>query len=148
MLSLQFQEDFLQAVVALDLFHGAGTDQLAALDDGHLIAQLLRHLQHLGGEEDRAAPVAQLPHHALEQMGGLGVQSHEGFVHEDQLWLVDPRGDDRQLLLHAMGIGGDGLGQIARQFKEIGIFTDTQLPFSGTDTKNICDEVQIFDAFI
>ena len=47
-----------------------------------------------------------------------------------------------------MGIGGDGLGQIARQFKEIGIFTDTQLPFSNTDTKNICDEVQIFDAFI
>ena len=81
-------------------------------------------------------------------MGGFGVKAYERLIHQNQLRLVQPCRNNRQFLLHAMGIGGDGLGQIARQFKEIGIFTDTQLPFSGTDTKNICDEVQIFDAFI
>ena len=29
--------------------------------------------------------VAELPHHALEQMGGLGVQTHKGFIHDDEL---------------------------------------------------------------
>ena len=52
---LQFQEYLLQRIVALDLLHGAGADQLAALDDGNLVAELFGHLQHVGGEEDGAA---------------------------------------------------------------------------------------------
>ena len=88
---LQLQEHLLQRVVALDLLHGAGADELAALDDGDLVAELLRHLQHVGGEEDRAACVAELPHHALEQMGGLGVKTHEGLIHDDELRLRGAR---------------------------------------------------------
>ena len=70
--------------------------------------------------EKKIAPpcVAHLAHHALEQMRRLGVQAHKGLIHDDQLRLMNPRGDDGQLLLHAVGIGRDGLRQIARQFKD------------------------------
>ena len=61
-----------------------------------------RYLQHVGGEEDGAARVADLAHHALEQVGRLGVKPDERFVHEDELRFVQPCGDDRQLLLHAV----------------------------------------------
>ena len=73
--------------------------------------------------EKKMAPpcVADLPHHALEQVGRLGVQAYEGFVHNDELWIVDPGGDDGQLLLHAVGIGGDGLGQVVRQLEQVGV---------------------------
>ena len=61
--------------------------------------------------------VADLPHHALEQMGRLGVQAHKGFVHNDELGIVDPGCDDGQLLLHAVGVAGDGLAQVVCQLK-------------------------------
>ncbi len=55
----------------------------------------LRYLQHVGGEEDGAARVADLAHHALEQVGRLGVKTHKGLIHDDETWgLVEPCGDD------------------------------------------------------
>ena len=48
-------------------------DEPAALDDSHLVAELFRYLQHMGGEEDGTAVVADLTHHALEQVGSFGV---------------------------------------------------------------------------
>ena len=56
-----------------------------------------------------------LPHHDLQVVGGGGIQPHEGLVHHNELRLVEPRGDDGQLLLHTVGIGVDGLGQIRVQ---------------------------------
>ena len=66
--------------------------------------------------------VAVLAHHALEQVGRLGVQSYERFVHYDKLWIVDPGGEDGQLLLHAVGVGGDGLSQVVGQLEQVGVF--------------------------
>ena len=48
----------------------------------------------MGGEEDGAAVVADLTHHALEQVGSLGVQAYEGLIHDDDLRVVEPRGND------------------------------------------------------
>ena len=79
-------------------------------------------------------------------MGRLGVQPHKGFIHDDQLRLVQPRGDDGQLLLHAVGIGGDGLGQILRQLEPRRIVPDACLAVIGADAEDIRDEVQVFDA--
>ena len=71
--------------------------------------------------EKKIAPplVAQLPHHALEQMGGLRVQADERLVHHDELRGMEPGRNNGQLLLHAVGVGGDGLGQIVRQLKAL-----------------------------
>ena len=103
-------------------------------------------LQHVGGEEDGAALVAHLAHHALQQMRRLGVKAHKGFVHDDELRLMQPRGDDGQLLLHAVGIGGDRLGQILRQLEGVGVFSDALLPLPRSDAEDIGHEVQVLDA--
>ena len=100
----------------------------------------------MGGEEDCAAPVAQFPHHALEQMRGLGIQPHEGFVHEDQLGFVNPCGNNGQLLLHAVGISRDGLPQIAGQLEKLGVLPNAFLPNVRLYSENVRDEVQILDA--
>ena len=68
------------------------------------------------------------------------------FIHKDQFRLMQPCGNNRQLLLHAVGIGGDGLRQIACQFKKVSVFTDTCLPVRGADIKNIRNEIQIFNS--
>ena len=99
----------------------------------------------MGGEEDRAAPVTDLPHHAFQQVRRLWVKAHKGFVHEDKLRLVEPRGDDDQLLLHAVGIGRDGLRQIAGQLKGVRVPADALAPQSGIHAENVRDEVQILD---
>ena len=58
---------------------------------------------------------------------------------------MQPRGDDGQLLLHAVGVGGDGLGQIVRQLKAGCVVPDTRLPVIGADAENVRDEVQVLD---
>ena len=100
----------------------------------------------MGGEEDGSAVVADLPHHGLEQVGRLGVKPHEGLVHDNELRVVEPCGDDGELLLHAVGIGGDGLRQIARQLEKLRVFPDTRLPRGGVHAEHIGDEAQILDA--
>ena len=81
MVVLQFQEYGLQTFVALHFLHGAGFDEPSALDDGHLVAELFGDLEHVRLEEDRAADVAQLAHHALEQVRGLRVEADERLIH-------------------------------------------------------------------
>ena len=100
----------------------------------------------MGGEEDGAACVAELPHHALEQMGGLGVKTHKGLIHDDETGLVEPCGDDGQLLLHAVGVGGDGLSQIVRQFEAGGVVVDALPAHLSADVEDVSDEVEIPDA--
>ena len=58
------------------------------------------------------------------------------------LGLVDPGGDDGQLLLHAVGVGGDGLGQVVGQLEQVGVFLDARLPVAGADAEDVGDEVR------
>lgn len=64
------------------------------------------------------------------------------YIHDDQLRLMDKSGNDRQFLLHTMGISRDRLCKILRQFKHICIFADTLLTFLRTHFKNICHKIQ------
>lgn len=63
------------------------------------MAELFSHLQHVGGKEHGAACRAQLRQIALEQVGGGGVQAHEGFVQDQQTGLPHQGGDESELLL-------------------------------------------------
>ncbi len=60
--------------------------------------------------------------------------------------MVDPGGEDGQLLLHAVGIGGDGLSQVIGQLEQVGVVPDAFLSVAGTDPEDIRDEVEILDA--
>ena len=79
-------------------------------------------------------------------MGGLGVKPHEGLIHNDEPGVVEPRGDDGQLLLHAVGVGGDGLRQIAGQLEGVRIGADALPPGLGVHAEHVGDEVQVLDA--
>ena len=59
---------------------------------------------------------------------------------------MEPGGDDGQLLLHAVGVGSDGLRQIGGQFKCIGVFADARLPLICAHAENVGDEIQVLDA--
>ena len=57
---------------------------------------------------------------------------------------MDPCGDYRELLLHAVGICRDGLREVGGQPEHIGIFMYALAAVVGADAENIRDEVQIF----
>ena len=97
-------------------------------------------------EEDRAADVAQLAHHALEQVRRLRVEADERFVHDDELRVVDPRRDDGELLLHAVRVRADRLTEITRELECVGIRLDARPALRGRNAENVGNEVQVLDA--
>ncbi len=98
------------------------------------------------GEEDRAAIIAVLAHHAFENVRGLRVETDERLIHENELRLVQPGRDDRELLLHAVGIGGDRLREIVRQLKLRGPAADTFGALVRAHAENVGDEIEVLDA--
>ena len=79
-------------------------------------------------------------------MRGLGVEADERLIHQNEPWLVQPRRDDGKFLLHAVRIGGDGLGEVVRQCEKLGILSDARLPRFRVHAEDVGDEVQILDA--
>ena len=59
---------------------------------------------------------------------------------------MQPGGDDGELLLHAVGIGGDGLGQIVRQLEAGRVVADAGLAVVRADAEDVGDEIEVFDA--
>ena len=59
---------------------------------------------------------------------------------------VAPRGDDGELLLHAVGVRRDGLGEVARQLKGVRVLPDALAPLRCADAEDVRDEVQVFFA--
>ena len=100
----------------------------------------------MGGEEDRSAPVAQTAHQLLELVGRLGVKTHKGLIHQQQFGVVQQGRQDGQLLLHAVGIGADRLGQVPCQLKQSAVFLDPFCPQRPRHPKYIPDEVEVLDA--
>ena len=56
----------------------------------------------MGREQDRSALLFQFEDHVLEHVRIDGIESGERLVHDDQLGLVQQRGDELDLLLHAL----------------------------------------------
>ena len=84
-----------------------------------------------------------LAHHALQGMRRDRVQSHKRLVHEDQPRRMDPRGEDRQLLLHAVGVRRDRVRKIGGQREHLRVFRDPRVPLRLRHPENVRDEVQI-----
>ena len=59
---------------------------------------------------------------------------------------MDPRGDDGELLLHAVRIRADGLTEVARELERIGQRLDARPALRRRDAENVGDEVQVLDA--
>ena len=114
--ALEVDEDAVARVAGFDLAHGAGEDEMAAMDEGDAVAELLHLVHAVGGEEDGLADAAQIDQGAHEQECVDRVEAAEGLVHEDEVGIVQQRGDELDLLLHSLGevfgLLGDGLGDV------------------------------------
>lgn len=59
---------------------------------------------------------------------------------------MQKRGDDRELLLHAVRVAGDRLGQIARQIKKVRVAMDAALPVLLRNAEDIRNKIQVLNA--
>ena len=78
-------------------------------------------------------------------MRRLRVKPHERLIHQNQLRIVQPGGNNGQLLLHTVGIGGDGGRKVACQLEQIAVFLYAFLPLCRVNAENIRDEVQVLN---
>ena len=65
--ALEADQDAVARVAGFDLAHGAGEDEMAAMDEGDAVAELLHLVHAVGGEEDGLADAAQVDQGAHEQ---------------------------------------------------------------------------------
>ena len=79
-------------------------------------------------------------------MRRLRVQTDERLVEDHQLRLVDERGDDGQLLLHSMRIGGNGVAQFGGQFKRVRIFLHVLLLALFVHPIDVGNEIDVLKA--
>ncbi len=94
------------------------------MDEADGVAELFDLIHAVGGEEDGAALLAQIDEGVHEERGVDGVEAAEGLVHDDELGLVKERGNELDLLLHALGelfgLLGDGLGDLHALAPDVG----------------------------
>src|ERR1019366_1728854 len=73
----------------LNLARRADGDDAALIDDGHAVAEFLRLLDVVGGEEDGALLTAQVEHELVDFEAGLGVEAGGGLVEKEHLRVVE-----------------------------------------------------------
>src|SRR5258708_10783424 len=93
--------DVIARIAALDLAHAAGEDEMTAGDEGDGVADFFDLIHAVGAEEDGLALLAQVDERVHEKRGGDGIEAAEGLVHDDEIGVVEQRGDELDLLLHA-----------------------------------------------
>ena len=96
------EDDGVLAVAGLHLGHGAVEHLLAAVDEGHAVAQPLDRLHLVAGEHDRRAAAAQVEHHLAHDVHAHRVEPAHRLVHDQHVRLVQHGGDELRLLLHAL----------------------------------------------
>ena len=99
----EVDQDAVDGVAGFDLAHGAGEDEVAVVDEADVVAELFDLIHSMGGEEDGAALLAEIDEGVHEEDGVDGIEAAEGLVHDDEFGLVEKRGDELNLLLHALG---------------------------------------------
>ncbi len=91
------------AVAGLDLLQIAFQHRAAVIDQADRVAQPLHLVHAMSGEQNRLAGLLQLDQHILQHDGVGGIEPGERLVHDDQIGIVQQRGDELNLLLHALG---------------------------------------------
>ncbi len=139
-------EDGFEALPFPDNFlHRAGCNKASSLDDGDFVAELFGDFQNVCGEENRSAAVAEVAHEGFHGDSGFGIEADEGFVKDEKFWFVDQSGDDRQFLLHPVGIGRNRIAEGGRDFEGVCVALDAGLTDIGGEGENIGDKVEVLD---
>ena len=86
---------------------GAGSHDLALVDDGHVIADLLDQLHDVAGEQHGRAGAGQPRQQPADHVGGDRIHALQRLVQEQHRRVVDQGAAERGLLAHAGGIVSD-----------------------------------------
>lgn len=87
-----------------------GRDDATLVDDRHVIAQSLYEAHDVGRQHDGATARSKGPQHLLDKTSGDRVNGLERLVQDEHLRRMEQRAGDQDLLRHAGGVIGDGLG--------------------------------------
>ena len=103
----KLQLDVGVADLGLERVWRAFGDDPAAVDDRHVVGQLVGLLQVLGGEEDRGPVVVERPHLLPDRLAADRVEARGRLVEEEHPRFVDQGGGQVEAALHAAGVGAD-----------------------------------------
>ena len=110
---------------ALLLRHGAQLrhrplgDDAAAMEHHDVGAQALDVVEHVRAVQDRLAARRQDRNQVTQHETGREIQAGFRFVQNEQIGIVQQRGDEQHLLLHAFGVPADRLIGGAGQAEQI-----------------------------
>ncbi|CAM5409959.1 hypothetical protein SGLAM104S_08989 [Streptomyces glaucescens] len=93
----------------LESLGGAFGGEVAVVEDGDAVGELVGFFEVLGGEEDGDAVGDEVADDLPHVVAGAGVEAGGGFVEEDDAGGADEGHGDVEAALHAAGVGGGGL---------------------------------------
>ena len=106
-------------VLAFDLAHRSGEDEVPLMDERNLVAHLFNLVHAVRGEENGVSGIAEFDEDVLQERGVDGVEAGEGLVHDDEFGVVQERGDELYLLLHTLG---ELFGLLGERFGDLQLF--------------------------
>ena len=140
------EEYRLERFVAAHLLGGPGGEQLAATDDGHLVAKLLNYLEHVRREKDRAAAGSELAEHELELVRGNRIEAYEGLIEHEEPGFVQERADEHEFLTHAVRIASHRIAKGAHKLKALGKLGDALGAYIGRDLEDVGKVGEVLDS--
>src|ERR1035438_2321953 len=97
----RFGHDFAQAGDGIVGHHAA----FPQYEDG--VGHLLHNFEDVGAVEDHLPARGEGVEQAAQDHGGVDVEAGEGFVEDEQFGVVEERGEEEDLLAHALGVRGE-----------------------------------------
>src|SRR5579859_939158 len=91
------------AVPGLDRLEIPLQHRRASVDEADAVTQLLHLVHAMGGKQNGLALLLQIEQDVFQQRGIDRIETEERLVHDDEVGIVQQRGDKLDLLLHALG---------------------------------------------
>ena len=89
------------------LVDGSLADDLATIDDGHLVARAFHLIEEVGGQHDRPSLVDQAADHLAHLVDARRVQAVHWLVEDEQFRVAQQAAGHAEALAHAHGVIGD-----------------------------------------
>src|SRR5262245_13186684 len=116
----------------------------SVVDDSDAVANGLRLIHVMSGEDDADAAGCQMLHGFEQVRARLRVDADSGFVKDQQFWLVQQAGAKIEAAFHAAGIGSDKLFSVFTQADLLEKVVDALSQPVASQAINGGEELQIF----
>ena len=142
----EFDVDRIAAEFAFEGFGGSFGDDVAAIDDGDVLGELIGLFQVVGGEQDGQAFGGEVADFIPEFGAGFGVEASGGFVEKEDLGAMDDAHGDIEFAFHATGISAGDAGGGSGEGEAIEQSVDARFQIGAVQTVELALESKIFAA--